>query len=144
MGCVQGKATGYSFNRTVEEMKQQNGYRDRGRGRGQQEEAVKPELGTIKKSTGAGNGEENKISNRERERLVLDETTDAPGNNNNNNNNDGNVEKKKINGEDVVDGWPKWLVDNIHRDILAGMVPRSADSYHKLAKVSIFCTLLSI
>lgn len=142
MGCVQGKATGYSFNRTVEEIKQQNGYRDRGRGREQQQqEEVKPELGTIKKSTGAGNGEENKISNRERERLVLDEKTDALGNNNNN---DGNVEKKKINGEDVVDGWPKWLVDNIHRDILAGMVPRSADSYHKLAKVSIFCTLLSI
>lgn len=135
MGCVQGKATGHSFNRTVEELKQQNSYYGRGRGRGRsrgQQQQVKPELGTIKKSTAAGNGEENKISNREGERLVLDKEADALG----------NVEKKKINGEEV-DGWPKWLVDNIHTDILAGIVPRSADSYHKLAKVSIFFSLLS-
>lgn len=91
---------------------------------------VKPELGTIKS---AGNGEEaeiiinNKIS---REGETLPEAGNFGGG--------GNVSRrfveKKI-GEELVDGWPKWLVDNIHRDILAGMVPKSADSYHKLAKV---------
>ena len=30
-----------------------------------------------------------------------------------------------------------WLADNIPRDVLAGLVPRSADSYDKLAKVII-------
>ena len=40
--------------------------------------------------------------------------------------------KKKV---ELVDVWPKWLTDNITRDALAGMVPQSADSYGKLAKV---------
>jgi hypothetical protein len=44
---------------------------------------------------------------------------------------------KKIGGDELVDGWPKWLVDNIPADVLDGLVPRSADSYDKLAKVSI-------
>ncbi|XP_058219654.1 probable serine/threonine-protein kinase At1g54610 [Rhododendron vialii] len=37
--------------------------------------------------------------------------------------------------EQLVDGWPKWLTDNIPRDVLAGIVARSADSYDKLYKV---------
>lgn len=42
-------------------------------------------------------------------------------------------------GEELlVDGWPKWLTDNIPRDVLAGIVARSADSYDKLYKVSHF------
>ncbi|KAJ7956937.1 Protein kinase-like domain-containing protein [Quillaja saponaria] len=44
-------------------------------------------------------------------------------------------EQKKIGGDELVHGWPKWLVDNVPRDYLAGLVPRSADSYDKLAKV---------
>ena len=47
------------------------------------------------------------------------------------------VVPKKIGGDELVDGWPKWLVDNIPADVLGGLVPRSADSYDKLAKVSI-------
>lgn len=37
--------------------------------------------------------------------------------------------------EEVVDGWPKWLSDNIPKEALAGLVPRSADSYEMLDKV---------
>ncbi|KAG4919215.1 hypothetical protein JHK85_057496 [Glycine max] len=28
--------------------------------------------------------------------------------------------------DDMVDGWPKWLVDNVPTQVLAGLVPRSA------------------
>ncbi|KDP35288.1 hypothetical protein JCGZ_09447 [Jatropha curcas] len=42
---------------------------------------------------------------------------------------------KKIGLDELVDGWPKWLVDNIPKEVLAGLVPKSADSYDKLAKV---------
>lgn len=45
------------------------------------------------------------------------------------------VKKKNIEGYELVSGWPKWLVDNISEDVLAGLVPKSADSYEKLAKV---------
>lgn len=33
-------------------------------------------------------------------------------------------------GEDgeLVDGWPKWLTDNIPRDALEGLIPRSAET----------------
>ncbi|XP_008799048.2 probable serine/threonine-protein kinase At1g54610 isoform X1 [Phoenix dactylifera] len=37
--------------------------------------------------------------------------------------------------DEQVDGWPRWLTDNIPRAVLAGLVPRSADSYEKLDKV---------
>ncbi|XP_061343901.1 probable serine/threonine-protein kinase At1g54610 [Gastrolobium bilobum] len=44
-------------------------------------------------------------------------------------------EKKKIASYEFVDGWPKWLVDNIPKNFLASLVAKSADSYEKLDKV---------
>ncbi|KAL1337477.1 hypothetical protein AAHE18_10G141900 [Arachis hypogaea] len=44
-------------------------------------------------------------------------------------------EEKNIAGYEFVDGWPKWLVDNIPRYVLDTLVPKSADSYIKLGKV---------
>ncbi|KAI3761810.1 hypothetical protein L1987_52232 [Smallanthus sonchifolius] len=54
--------------------------------------------------------------------------------------NDGNVSQrigvgKKIGADELIDGWPKWLVDNIPPEILAHLVSKSADSYDKLAKI---------
>ncbi|XP_071693948.1 probable serine/threonine-protein kinase At1g54610 [Rutidosis leptorrhynchoides] len=37
--------------------------------------------------------------------------------------------------DELVDGWPKWLTDNIPKDALDGLVPKSADAYDKLDKV---------
>lgn len=60
----------------------------------------------------------------------------------------GNVSRRMMNvpenvgGEELVDGWPKWLVENIHREALAGLVPKGADSYDKLAKVLVNFTLV--
>ncbi|MED6188478.1 hypothetical protein PIB30_086348 [Stylosanthes scabra] len=44
-------------------------------------------------------------------------------------------EEKNISRYEFVDGWPKWLVDNIPRHVLDSLVPKSADSYIKLGKV---------
>ncbi|XP_020215700.2 probable serine/threonine-protein kinase At1g54610 [Cajanus cajan] len=44
-------------------------------------------------------------------------------------------EKKNIARNEFVEGWPKWLVDNIPPNVLATLVPKSADSYEKLGKV---------
>lgn len=52
--------------------------------------------------------------------------------------NDG-LMKKGVEDE-LVDGWPKWLVDNIPSDVLKNIVPKSADSYTKIDKVNILCT----
>lgn len=44
--------------------------------------------------------------------------------------------------DELVDGWPKWLTDNVPKDALDGLVPKSADAYDKLDKVitlSAFC-----
>lgn len=38
-------------------------------------------------------------------------------------------------GDEMVDGWPKWLIDNIPKEVLAGLVPKSAESYDKLDKI---------
>jgi len=34
-----------------------------------------------------------------------------------------------------VEDWPKGLVDNISPNVLATLVPKSADSYDKLGKI---------
>lgn len=43
---------------------------------------------------------------------------------------------KKIGSDELIDGWPKWLVDNIPSHVLSNLVSKTADSYDKLAKVS--------
>ncbi|KAK7282390.1 hypothetical protein RIF29_11112 [Crotalaria pallida] len=45
------------------------------------------------------------------------------------------VGEKKIARYEFVGGWPKWLVDNIPRNVLDTIVPKSADSFEKLAKI---------
>ncbi|KAF9612217.1 hypothetical protein IFM89_038639 [Coptis chinensis] len=42
---------------------------------------------------------------------------------------------KEAVGDELVDGWPKWLTDNIPREALVGLVPKSAESYDKLDKL---------
>lgn len=42
---------------------------------------------------------------------------------------------KKSGGDELKDGWPRWLTDNVPVEALAGLVRKSADSYDKLAKV---------
>uniref|UniRef100_A0ACD6AF18 Uncharacterized protein n=1 Tax=Avena sativa TaxID=4498 RepID=A0ACD6AF18_AVESA len=37
--------------------------------------------------------------------------------------------------EQLVDGWPTWLLDNVPREALQGIVPRSADAFDKIEKV---------
>lgn len=45
------------------------------------------------------------------------------------------VKEEKMAEYGFVDGWPKWLLDNIPANVLAKIVPKSADSFEKLAKV---------
>lgn len=42
---------------------------------------------------------------------------------------------KNIAADEFIGGWPRWLVENVPKDALAGLVPKTADSYDKLAKV---------
>ncbi|KAG7940884.1 hypothetical protein I3843_16G008300 [Carya illinoinensis] len=44
---------------------------------------------------------------------------------------------KPIEEIELVDGWPKWLTDNIPRQVLTGLVPRSADSYVMCARACV-------
>ncbi|KAI5582275.1 hypothetical protein BDE02_07G074600 [Populus trichocarpa] len=128
MGCVQTKSSTYSPPQTLEKLKQENGYVKRengGRPTGQREPGKLFRQELDKKREVAVNGAVNGG-----DKLVVGEGLK---------NDVGNVSQrfssKKAGGEELVDGWPKWLVDNIAGDVLAGLVPKSADSYDKLAKV---------
>lgn len=70
--------------------------------------------------SGNGGGEENPIRREERRNVG------------------GGIQVSPERGDELVDGWPKWLTDNIHREALADLVPRSAESFDKLDKVSPF------
>lgn len=128
MGCVLCKdSTSPPLNQRLEKLKQERGYVVGRHNNGQADPAGK----LFRQET------DNKrvvILNGVGEKLVAGEGTK--------NGMVGNVSQrinlKKIGGDELVNGWPKWLVDNIPRDVLAALVPKSADSYDKLAKVSVF------
>ncbi|KAL3818827.1 hypothetical protein ACJIZ3_004732 [Penstemon smallii] len=109
MGCVQAKGSSvYSPAQSsgLEKLKLENGY-------------VKGEKAVTKPTTSLI--EFNKSLSRESEGKIISEKR---------------ILVKKIDGADeLVDGWPRWLLENVHPDALAGLVPKSADSYDKLAKV---------
>ncbi|OMO55896.1 hypothetical protein CCACVL1_26907 [Corchorus capsularis] len=129
MGCIQAKSATYSPPQGLQRLKQEHGYAKRGSegrrsigkdGKGIfviRHEGVKNEI--VGRVLGAKGGGEKAVT-KEGENVR----------------NNGNVSQgKKIGADELVDGWPKWLVDNIPREVLAGLVPKSADSYDKLAKV---------
>ncbi|KAK1371614.1 putative serine/threonine-protein kinase [Heracleum sosnowskyi] len=123
MGCVQARGVQYTPPQSLEKKKIQNGYVKGGPGGRSigQKVAEKDE---------AKGGDEEKIGG---ERKIVNEEEGKNGNEG------GNVSQrivaKKIGSDELVDGWPKWLVDNMPSDVLAALVPKSADSYDKLSKV---------
>lgn len=120
MGCVQGKGTTTnSPNRSLDKLKIESDYiKVENAGRGTR--ASRRRRGA-KAAVEDGGGR--RIS-RESEK---------------GNHGGGNVPRRilgeKISADELVDGWPQWLIDNIPLDALAGLFPKSADSYDKLAKV---------
>lgn len=132
MGCVQTRPSVYSPSEGLVKLKLQNGYAKRGYG-GRPIRHKPPEkldgksAGTLVDGGGGGGGGEEMVGREDENKL---------------NGGGGNVSQKitvkRIGGDELVDGWPKWLVDNIHRDALVGLVPKSVDSYEKLAKVCLF------
>ncbi|XP_020232066.1 probable serine/threonine-protein kinase At1g54610 [Cajanus cajan] len=37
--------------------------------------------------------------------------------------------------DEMVDGWPRWLVDNVPKHVFAGLVPKSAEAFKMIDKV---------
>lgn len=127
MGCVQAKNSTNSSSGGLDKLKMENGYVGKAgmghrRSTGQRYNAR--ETGRIQKpeiqrnyNVVYGSGTEEKVIEGQRER------------------NGGRV--GGVDGE-LVDGWPKWLTDNIPLEVLAGLVPKSAESYDKIDKVKSF------
>ncbi|KAG6717234.1 hypothetical protein I3842_04G088200 [Carya illinoinensis] len=131
MGCTLGKPPTPSPPRHIERLKSENGY-VRGRRPIDRNQLPKDSAAAVpincqvedKHIVGAVNTERDgggdRVVVREREKS-------------------GNASKrfrsKKIGGDELVGGWPKWLVDNVPGDLLSGLVSKSADSYDKLAKI---------
>jgi cyclin-dependent kinase 12/13 len=138
MGCVQTKPSNSesnSLSRGVDMLKQQNGYVGKGGFEGERD--IRKESGRHEyrldsrryKNAAAYGGIEDggSVVDRREER-------DAGG----------NFWKKEmelkpnIEAVELVYGWPKWLTDNVPREVLSGLVAKTADSYVMLSKVYIF------
>ncbi|KAG9439895.1 hypothetical protein H6P81_020060 [Aristolochia fimbriata] len=138
MGCLLSKQWS-SPPSSLEKMKIQHGYMVGGGGGGRgyigrdperisergsrREESV--HLSGVLSSDVGGNGR--RLSTREDEKV-----TKRAG---------GNVSRRMQSSrqsggvDDLVDGWPRWLTDNVPREALVGLTPRSAEAYDKLDKV---------
>ncbi|XP_031251025.1 probable serine/threonine-protein kinase At1g54610 [Pistacia vera] len=122
MGCVQAKNSMNSPAKGLNKLKMENGYvgkdmmghrRSTGQRYNERElgggRILRPDLPVVPESSGEGKA----INSGVKRDLQSG------------NNEDG----------EVVDGWPKWLIDNVPREALAGLIPKSAESYDKLDKV---------
>lgn len=146
MGCVQAKPGSMDdlSAKGLDKLKQEYGYRARGgpgymgsrrstsqrqlqadpRGRRRPPVSRGKECGGGgSDSGGGGGGGAGKLGGAEVERAG--------------NGSSGNVFGRPSQGdeEETVEGWPKWLVNNVPRRFLEGLVPKSADSYRKIDKV---------
>ncbi|KAF8404459.1 hypothetical protein HHK36_009344 [Tetracentron sinense] len=128
--CVQGKPSVDSPPPGLVKMKLQNEYVVKGGGvrpMGQKQlfrkEVNEKNMEVLAGGGGVGGGGEGKMITREEEKGGV-----------------GNVSQmislaRQVGGDELVNGWPKWLTDNIPVEALVGLVPRSADSYDKLDKI---------
>lgn len=132
MGCVQAKPLTNSTPGGLEKLKLENGYVGNGGVNAHRRSTGQPQRDSVKQHR-----HEPIISNAEpgsRNEKAEDEWVVLTGSDGDKG--DGHVSHKvSVDEEELVDGWPKWLTDNISREILAGLVPKSADSYDKLDKV---------
>lgn len=154
MGCVQTKNSTYSpchhhHHQGVEKLKLENGYAKGGNGG---KPVIRRQPGKVDNATGKqrhhrpqdhqnGSSYNKKVvghvvvngggDQQPQQKIVSDNISGE----NNVVKKAETVTNKYIGGYEIVNGWPKWLVDNISEDVLAGLVPKTADSYVKLAKV---------
>ncbi|KAF7812531.1 putative serine/threonine-protein kinase [Senna tora] len=146
MGCVQAKPSEGSEARGLERLKLENGYvggesfvahrrsmgqryEDRKIGRlNQREPRKRVDSGTENDQTqGSSNGGDGVRRGGDEEKLSREEKRNAVH------------DSEKLTGkcfdDEMVDGWPRWLVDNVPREVLAGLIPKSAESYKMIDKV---------
>lgn len=117
MGCVQTKPSTYSPIKGLEHLKSQYGYL----------KGEKIQHGIVRNQKSSIGDDSGNVVKRQSESGAVD----GRGK-------DLSKASRKIGGDDLVDGWPKWLLDNVEKDALVGLVPKSADSYEKIAKVCDF------
>lgn len=148
MGCAQSRPPTTSPPRGLEKMKLERGHikaeKDRSNNKPTIRCEAKDNKNTVvvrratKRSGGVGGGENKAVSRGIGKEIAKSKSDGNRGNDNVAS--DQGVNNKKINGgggDDLVGGWPKWLLENVKKDALAGLVPKTADSYDKLAKVSV-------
>ncbi|KAK6938249.1 Protein kinase domain [Dillenia turbinata] len=139
MGCVQGKPSKNSHPQHLNKLKLENGYVPKAgflpnrRSTGQRLSYNRHEEATDKHD---GYRNDGRLISREKERGGGRRSVSGAGGGGGNVSERKSMLKSAVNGnEEVVNGWPKWLTDNIPKEVLSGLVPKSAVSYDKLDKV---------
>ncbi|XP_077230936.1 putative serine/threonine-protein kinase At1g54610 [Tasmannia lanceolata] len=133
MGCVHGKSSMNSPQQDLTKLKIENGYavgRTNTRPTANAQKQLPKEFGRISKKPNNGVTESVPVAGPRVGKLVVNDGEKGGG---------GGVSKripaKEVGGDELVDGWPRWLIDNIPREALVGLVPKSAESYDKLDKI---------
>ncbi|KAM7511262.1 hypothetical protein LguiB_010137 [Lonicera macranthoides] len=120
MGCVSAKHSMNSPTRGLEKLKLENGYGKRGSTGPKKPAGPRPPSRPESKNSSAGGS---------------DAKGKVVGSGRGGSGGLARVTSKSGGEDELVGGWPKWLTDNIPREALAGLVPRSAETYDKLDKV---------
>ncbi|KAL9668426.1 hypothetical protein QQ045_002807 [Rhodiola kirilowii] len=127
MGCVQAKSSMNSPPWGLEKLKLETGYvgkKDLLTGRRSTGQSTSNDrVSDVKLNDGLKSGESRFASDESLKEVVYEDTTMK-------------VKGDEDAGEDeILDGWPKWLTDNIPAKVLSRLVPKSAETYDMISKI---------
>ncbi|XP_065848009.1 probable serine/threonine-protein kinase At1g54610 [Euphorbia lathyris] len=111
MGCAQSNSSTNSSPNRLHKLKMENGYVPKGALAGHRRSNAQNYLGSRKNNS---DPPPRKLSDQ-----IGVGKKDSP---------------LEIDAVEVVNGWPKWLTDNVPAEVLANLVPKSAENYDKIDK----------
>ncbi|XP_060193140.1 probable serine/threonine-protein kinase At1g54610 [Lycium barbarum] len=144
MGCAQAKPAMDSPPRGLEKLKLENGYAARGDQQVRPRRSTGQRLDQPKEKNIPDYGDDRRLLSDGKRDIINERNLviTSEGETKTNSSDSGlvadvprKISKTITEDEELIDGWPKWLVDNIPREVLAGLVPKCADSYDKIDKV---------
>ncbi|WCJ43316.1 Cyclin-dependent kinase C-2 C [Euphorbia peplus] len=124
MGCAHSNSSTSSSPNGLQKLKMENGYVPKRGLAGHRRSTGQKYSGTRKNNSDPPPPRYHKNGSGRDGKLSLDKK-DSP------------TSTLEIDAEDdqVVNGWPKWLTDNVPAEVLANLVPKSAENYDKIDKV---------
>ncbi|KAK9080801.1 hypothetical protein SSX86_000559 [Deinandra increscens subsp. villosa] len=137
MGCAPTKPLMDTTHQGLHKLKMENGY-VRGGGGSRKSNSGGRNLSSSASSGGSSSGggrKEKAVSGGKERKEWMQKGSGSGGSGGGGGTRRNSASVKSDDLDELVDGWPKWLTDNVPKHALDGLAPKSAEAYDKLDKI---------